>query len=151
MKTGKSIIRRIFSSVVVWAVIGIIAAVIIQKGWNYYNSNRSNISSKLNIDATKIVDMTKESIEKVKQFTNKEKVESVPETKTPAQALTDTPAEKDVFERLGNLADPYAQEDKTVSNSSIKAENQEDIAPSAERQKAVTQRQINLISDLLGE
>ena len=103
MKTGTSIIGRIFSNVLIWVVIGIIGAVLIQQGWSYYNSNKSNIDSKLNIDSAAIMQAAEKSIDKVKQLTKQNSnpaKQEVPETKVKTSSLKETTVRQTPFTEI---------------------------------------------------
>lgn len=152
MKTGKSIIGKIFSKIFIWVIIGLVGAVLIQKGWNYYTANKEKIADKLPIDPKAITDVTKKSVAKVKEFTGP-KTEKQPRLviKDETGQQQHNAKESDVFKRLGNLADPEGKVG-LVSDFTRPAEKAPQATAVTEaRKKKVVDRQINLISELLSD
>ncbi|NOY76127.1 MAG: hypothetical protein GXP32_10120 [Kiritimatiellaeota bacterium] len=139
-------------------VVGIIGAVIAQKGWSYYAANKSEFGGKLNINSKSIVEVAKKSMAAAKRMAapgkvvvKERKTSPKPEKKAAGESPKDGFTNNNVFKRLGELADPYdkGEEDGMTSKKEESTETTKDADNVDERQKSVTNRQINLISDLL--
>ena len=175
MKSEKSIAGKILSSVAVWVVVGIIGAVLIQKGWNYYKTHKNGITDKINLKSAELAKLAEESIKKVKEKSVKAVENHLPVQKKivdktaekevtgkSAEQITDPQTEEqftkidrrkqeNVYKRLAGVADSY--DDGDTDDDSVESDpvSEEEKVSVKERQKRVAERQVNLISALLDE